>query len=226
MMEGYRIIELSHALFPGQEEYHLGVSSDLVENYIPHYVGKRPEGQWYILSTISMWSHVGTHMESPYHYIKDGIDVAGIPLQRVVGECALIDFTDKQIGEAITKDELMARAGHVRQGDIVFIRTGYGHLYRTEHSHDRPYLMPEAVLWLAEDKQIACLGVDCSGIEERTQPRQPNHQILFERGIPLIEHLARLDQLRKDRFFVVAVPLRIHQCDASPLSVIAFEPKD
>lgn len=225
MFEGCRVVELSHHLYPSQEEYTYEVRSDFVENFIPHYRGKRPQDQWYILSEISMWSHVGTHMESPYHYQEDGVDIAGVPLQQVVGECVLIDFSDKQIGEAISKDELEARGSDIRPGDIVFVFTGYGHLYRTKHSHDRPYFTEEAVRWLAQEKHIACLGVDCSGIENRNEPRQPNHKMLFDHQIPLIEHLANLDQIKAKRFFVVAVPLRLHKCDASPLSVIAFEPE-
>jgi arylformamidase len=225
MFDGYRVVELSHQLYPGEEEYTYEVRSDYVEAFIPHYRGKRPPDQWYVMSELSMWSHVGTHMEAPYHYQQDGTDIAGIPLKQVVGECVLIDMSGKAIGETITRAELEAKAGDLHEGDILFVFTGYGHLYRTEHSHDRPYFTEEAVRWLAEDVKIACLGVDCSGIEDRNQPRQPNHKKLFEHGIPLIEHLANLDQITTRRFYVVAVPLRLHRCDASPLSVIAFEPE-
>lgn len=221
-----RVIELSHHLFPGEEEYHYDVRSDSVEEFIPHYRGKVPPGQWYILSEVTIWSHVGTHMESPYHYQEDGADIAGIALNQVIGECAFVDLTGKDIGAPISLAELQARGEHIQQGDIVFIYTGYGHLYRTPNSHDRPYFEPEAIRWLAEDMKIACLGVDCSGTEDRNQPQQPNHKMLFEHGIPLIEHLANMDQITKKRLFVVAVPLRLHRCDASPLSVIAFEPLD
>ena len=224
--DNFRVIELSHQLYPGEEEYHYEVRSDSVEEFIPHYRGKRPPDQWYILSEISMWSHVGTHMESPYHYQEEGTDIAGIALERVVGECAFVDLSGKKIGEPISLVELRGRGAHIQTGDIVFIYTGYGHLYRTPNSHDRPYFAPEAIRWLAEDKKIACLGVDCSGTEDRNQPHQPNHKMLFDHNIPLIEHLANLDQITKKRLFVVAVPLRLHKCDASPLSVIAFEPVD
>jgi arylformamidase len=226
IFDTYRVIELSHQLYPGKEEYHYDLRRDYVEEFIPHYRGKRPENQWYIMSEVKVWSHVGTHMEAPYHYQQDGVDIAGIPLKQVVGECAFVDLTGKAVGEPISLAELQARGAHIRPGDIVFIYTGYGHLYRTPNSHDRPYFEPEAIRWLAEDMQIACLGVDCSGTEDRNQPQQPNHKMLFDHGIPLIEHLANMDQVTKPRLFVVAVPLRLHQCDASPLSVIAFEPLD
>ena len=221
-----RVLELSHSLFPGAEEYPYDVESGPVEDYIPHYRGKRADDQWYIISQLSLWSHTGTHMESPWHYRKDGADIAGVPLQRTVGECAFVDLQGKAVGEAISAAELQAHGAHIREGDIVFIYTGYGHLYRTERSHDRPWFENEAIRWLAEDMHIACLGVDCSGTEDRGQARQPNHKTLFEHGIPLIEHLANLDRISKKRLYVVAVPLRLHRSDASPLSVIAFEPRD
>jgi arylformamidase len=117
------------------------------------------------------------------------------------------------------------RGQDIREGDIVFVRTGLSHNYRTPRSHDRPYFPAETIRWLVE-KKIACLGVDCSGIEKRDEPAQPAHRLLFENGIPLIEHLAHLDRLSAKRFFVVAIPWRVHGLDASPVSVVAFEPEE
>jgi arylformamidase len=220
-MKGYRIVELSHHLFPGQEEYQLEVHNRYVDDLLPEY--ERPSEAWYVMSEVQMWSHVGTHMESPFHYLKDGEDCAEIPLTRVVGEGILIDFTDKAVGEPITVEDLEQRGQGICAGDIVFIRTGLSHNYRTPRSHDRPHFPVEAIRWLVE-KGISCLGVDCSGIEKRDLPTQPSHEMLFRHGIPLIEHLAHLERLSKTRFFVVAVPWRVHGLDASPVSVIAFEP--
>ena len=219
-----RVIELSHPLYPGEEEYPYDVENRPVEDLIPHYRGKVPPGQWYILSKLQIWSHTGTHVEAPWHYRENGGDVATIPLHRTVGECAFVDLQGKAVGEPIGRAELQAKGAHIREGDIVFVYTGYGHLYRTERSHDRPWFEREAIRWLVEDMRIACLGVDCSGTEDRNQSGQPNHQLLFEHDIPLIEHLANLDRITQKRLYVVAVPLRLHRSDASPLAVIAFEP--
>ena len=217
-----RVVELSHVLVPGREEYRLEVANRFVDDLLPDYRGKRPADAWYIMSEVSLWSHVGTHLESPFHYLRDGADVAGVELDRLVGPCQLVDFTDKRPGDRITAEELRARGAGIRPGDIVFVRTDSGH-YRTPRSHDRPHFSEGAITWLAEDRRIRLLGVDCSGIEDRAQPRQPNHLILFSHGIPLIEHLAHLDQLRTDRFHVVAVPWRVLGLEASPVSVVALE---
>lgn len=216
-----RPVELSHVLVPGEEEYKLEVENHVVEDLLPEYAGLRPATADYIMSEVTMWSHVGTHLEAPYHYFREGDDVSRVPLESVVGECTLLRFTDRGPGEAITRTDLVERGGDVRRGDIVFVRTDEGH-YRTAQSHDRPYFTEEAIGWLVETG-IACLGVDCSGIEKRGVPGQPNHVQLFEHGIPLIEHLAGLDRLASSRFFVVAVPWRVQGLEASPVSVVAFE---
>jgi arylformamidase len=218
-----RIVELSHHLHPGQEEYKLEVDNRFVEELLPEY--ERPPDAWYVMSEVRMWSHVGTHMESPFHYLKDGVDVASISLEHVVGEGVLVDFTDRGVGASITLEDMEERGQDIREGDILFVRTGLSHNYRTPRSHDRPYFAIEAIRWLVE-KGISCLGVDCSGIEKRDVSTQPCHQMLFQHGIPLIEHLANLEQLTRMRFFVVAVPWRVHGLEASPVSVIAFESDD
>lgn len=76
---------------------------------------------------------------------------------------------------------------------------------------------------LAGRKEHLVPRVDCSGFEKRDEPRQPNHEILFSHDIPLIKHLAHLEKLQSTRFFMVAVPWRVHGLEASPASVVAFE---
>ncbi len=223
MFIGYRVVELSFDLYPREEEYLLDLENRPVAEMLPFYADKVPPDEWYVMSEVKFWSHVGTHIESPFHHIAEGMDCAGIPLTSVIGEATLVDFSDKPLFEGITLEELQERGKHIQIGDIVFIRTGLHHYYRTSRSHDRPYLMPEAVDWLVVEKKISCLGVDCSGIEKRDEPAQPNHKKLLGNGIPIIEHLAYLDRLSNNRFFVVAVPWRVHGLDASPVSVIAFE---
>ena len=218
-IETCRIVELSHDLYPGQEEYELEVQNHYVEELLPEY--QRPLDAWYIMSEVRMWSHVGTHIEAPFHYLRDGEDVARVPLERLVGEGVVVNFTDMAVGVPITVDDMRERGRDIREGDIVFVRTGLSHNYRTPRSHDRPHFSLEAIRWLTQ-RNISCLGVDCSGIEKRGEPAQPCHEMLFQHSIPLIEHLANLEQLAEKRFFVVAVPWRVHGLEASPVSVIAY----
>jgi kynurenine formamidase len=54
-MRGKRIIDLTHVMIPGQEQYGLKVK--------PRVSREGLLGD--IMSDVSMWSHVGTHVEAP-----------------------------------------------------------------------------------------------------------------------------------------------------------------
>jgi arylformamidase len=217
-----RIIELSHDLHPGQEEYGLEVESRFVDEVYPAY--KRRPDVWYILQTVRMSSHVGTHIEFPRHFDPQGLDSASFPLQYLVGPACVLDFRHKQDNEAITEEDVHALSGLIRESDIVFLRTGRHVLHNTPRAHDRPYLTPGATRWLVEAKSVHVIGVDASGIEVKGTDHYPDHAILLrEHGCALIEALGDLGQLSQSRVDVFILPLRIHGLDACPVRVVAIE---
>jgi len=218
-----RIIDLSHELYPGDETSELYLKTYFIDEIFPKY--KLSENQWYIIQKVSFMSHIGTHIESPLHFMKDGQDVSKIPLEQLVGEAVIIDMTHKRPNEEISVNDLLKFEGKIKPGDIVFLHTGsnrYIDLLKTEYQH--PYLSTEATEWLV-GKGISCLGIDSSGIENKATSsyRQPNHQILFSNGVPLVEQLTNLEKLKKDRVLVFILPLKINGLDACPVRVIAVE---
>jgi len=164
-------------------------------------------------------------LESLFHYLEAGKDISQLPLDRLVGEAIVLDFSHKQDGEAITLEEIRAYRGRLKPRDIVLLRTGASAHYRTPRAHERPYLAPEALDWLIA-QGIACLGTDASGIEPRGLDRQVNHLALFSHDIPLIEFLNNLDQLRCERVMLFVLPWNIAGTEASPVRVIAVEPAE
>jgi arylformamidase len=215
-----RIVDLSQLIFSGREEYKLELQTYMVDELLPGY--HRPQEQWYVMTEVTLWSHVGTHIEAPLHYVEGGPDVADLTLERLIGSAVVVDFTHKRANEAITLDEMQA-AGDIRVGDMVLLKTGCDRLYRTPRAHDRPYLTTEAARWLAEDRRIALLGTDASGFEVRGIETQPNHQILFEHGIPIVEHLTNLDALSSDRVTLIVLPWKVRGLDSCPVRVVAIE---
>jgi kynurenine formamidase len=82
-----------------------------------------------------------------------------------------------------------------------------------------------ASIYLAE-VGIKLLAMDFSyNIEENFSElgRMRAHVELLSRGIPLIEGLAHLDQLKAERFFFMGLPSRVKGCDAWPIRAIAIE---
>jgi len=215
-----RIVDLSHVLYPGKEEYRLELETHFTDELYPQY--KRGKDVWYILQEIRMSSHCGTHIEFPYHHSKKGLDAGSYPLQKLIGDALLLDFSSKKPFEAVTLEELLAYDKKIREGDMLLFHFDCAKYYRTERSHDRPYITTEAIRWLALEKRISLIGSDASGIEVKGAPDQPNHQLLADSGIPLIEFAANLDRISKERFTLVILPLAVKGLDSCPIRLIAI----
>ena len=209
-----RMVDLTHVLQPGKEQYTLEVGRKNERH--------GPEGD--IMSVVYMWSHVGTHVEAPLHFLADGADTASLALETLIGPAIVLDFRDKEVSEAITLEDMQA-AGDIQVGDRVLTMTGRHTQYRTPQSHDRPFITEEAMRWLVEDRKIVCLGTDSSGFEVRGVSHYPNHRLLNNAGIPALECLTNLVELRTQRIFLIALPIPVIGLDASPVRAIAIEPE-
>jgi arylformamidase len=215
------IVDLSHRLQPGKQRFKLEIKPSPVEEWVPEY--KVPTGEWYIMEDLEVCTHVGTHVESPYHALRDGKHIADMDLRKLIGEAVVVDFSDKGYQDAITRQEIEKRGENIRQSDIVLIRTGLSRYYGTPQ-YLRPYVETEAIEWLIR-RQIKCLGIDCSGIENRAAAsHEINHRTLFNNDIPLIEDMNNLDKLKETRVFFIALTLPIEGLDASLIRPIAIEP--
>jgi arylformamidase len=176
----------------------------------------RPEGEWYIMSDVELMDHVGTHIEVPLHCLKDGADLAQVPVSQLVGDAVILDLRQAEAEGGVTLEQVRAAAaaaGGVRQGDIVFGQMGM-----------TSYFSTDALKWLVE-RGIKLMGVDSGGVELSHDETHANvnHLLLFRAGIPLIENLTNLDQLTQKRVVVYALPVPVRHLDAFPLRVIAIE---
>jgi arylformamidase len=210
-----QIIDLTHRLLPGEEQY----TVEIKQRGTPRTT---PTGD--IMHDVYMWSHSGTHVEVSLHFYAGGKDTSDFPPDTFVGDAVRLDFRHKEVNEPITLAEIQA-AGDVRERDIVILWEGRDHLYRTNDSHARPYLTEEAAEWLVLDRRIKLLGTDASGFEVRGGAKDhPNHHLFFKAGndVPVVECLCNLDQIPQDRFFFVGMPIPVKGLDASPIRAIAL----
>lgn len=211
-----RIVDLTRVIQPtdrsAERKFVVNIHNALQE--IPGKV--RPAGEWYVMSDVELMNHVGTHIEVPFHCLRDGADLAATPLDRLVGPAVILDLRQAEAEGGVTPAQVQdaaAKAGGVHPGDIVFGRMG-----KTQ------YFSTAALEWLV-GQGMKLMGVDSMGVElaHDTTHANVNHLLLFRAGIPLIENLTNLDQLTRARVQVYALPAPVRGLDAFPLRVIAVE---
>ena len=211
-----RIVDLTRVIEPtGPEDERKFVVN--IHNALHEIPGKvRPAGEWYIMSDVELMNHVGTHIETPFHCLKEGADLSMITVEQLVGEAVILDLRQAEAEGGVTLAQVQAaaaQAGGVRLGDIVF-----GQMGKTR------YFATAALEWLVA-QGMKLMGVDSGGVElsHDTTHANVNHLVLFRAGVPLIENLDNLDQLSRPRVAVFALPIPVRGLDAFPLRVIAIE---
>ncbi|MCX7017505.1 MAG: cyclase family protein [bacterium] len=219
-MKAEHLIDLSRRIIPGKEHFKFTTRVDDVTNILPE-VKHRPD-IWYILGEMTMCTHIGTHIEVPFHHWKEGADTADFPISKLIAPCVCLDFSNKKDGDTITLSEVKKHDARIRAGDVVFIRQDMDKLYDSDRWNEQAHLSIEANQWLV-DKGIACLGTDAAGLEVPGTDYQPNHIACCKAGIPMIESLTNLELLGEERHLVIILPLPIEGLDACPVRVAAIK---
>ncbi|MEZ4522058.1 MAG: cyclase family protein [Thermomicrobiales bacterium] len=223
MISYSRIVDLTQPIVPGQGARPFRIERGRTEELTDHVP---VDHDWYIMHRVETISHIGTHIEAPYHCIPDGRDLGSIPVERFVGDAVVLDLSELPQDSLVGAEEMAAvgeQAGGVHQGDIVFLKTGYVDLEGDPVFEHRPSLTAEAMEWLIE-RGVKLVGTDLSGLEGPLTPGHLDcHLILLGADIPFIENLANLDQISQPRVFVCALPIPVQGLDAFPLRVVAFE---
>ena len=216
-----RYIDLSHTIDPANAGRKFEVKMIGADEVNPLVI--RMENQWYIMHDIAMVSHIATHIEAPYHILKNGADLSEIPLSTLCGACVMLDLKHFDKASPITPEALKTaaeKAGGISKGDILLCNLGYAKYYGKPEYSQSPYFTPEAIRWIVESK-VKMLGVDSGGVEVPRSEEHVNHIALLAAGIPLIENVANLDAVGQNRFELFAFPVAIKGLESFPLRVVA-----
>ena len=194
-------------------------------------------GDQFQVTRLAWAVHGFTHIDSPRHIVPNGYTSSEFDLNRLVGEACIVDLTGIEENQAISSDVLAEAAGHLREGDIVILKTCWDERQSIQDDdfwRKAPYLTREACIWLLE-KNIQTLGVDFPQdqvirnlLDGEIRPLEEfvSHDVLLKNGIPLIEYLCKLGSVPHKRVQLFSLPLKIPESDGCPARVIAMPIED
>ena len=175
----------------------------------------------YNITQLVMSTHVGTHIDAPFHFFDDGKTVDQLDLGKGCGPAWVLDFTDKGPKSEITCADLKKYAARIKRESRLIIRTGWDKVFPEDrYFTDCPSLMPDACRYLAE-KKVACLAMDMPTVNGSDYVT--THHALLKAEVFIVEGVAHLDRLKHDRIYLIALPLRIRGRDGSPCRAVAIE---
>jgi len=173
------------------------------------------------ISKIELGAHTGTHVDAPMHFLGNKIGVSEIPLIDYCGEAIAID-APKQEGENITPSDVLE--ADIRKDDIVLFHTGWEKKSGTADffKGQWPGFSPELIDFLVE-KEVKAIGGDIASADSPSGLLlgAPAHKKAARAGLPIFEALVNLKKIAGQRFLFIGFPLKIEDCEASPVRAVA-----
>ena len=178
----------------------------------------------YNITQLVMSTHLGTHLDAPFHFFDSGRTVDALDLSKGFGPAVVLDFSTKKPKEEISLGELRAHDRVITKGARIIIRTGWDRVFPDErYFSDYPGLSVQACAHLAE-RRIACLALDTPSVFAPDYVSV--HHALLKAEVLIVEGLAHLENLRNSRVLFIALALKIRGRDGSPVRAVAVDGLD
>ena len=169
------------------------------------------------MAHMSIDSHVGTHIDSPFHFIPSGATIDLMPIETTVGPARVIEIKNEK---EITVEEL--EPYDIRAGERILFKTKNSPKVYATRLYQGKYVTvsPDAARYLA-GKKIRLVGMDYLTVA-RSDDREDVfavHLAFLSNGVYILEGL-NMDGVESGEYELACLPLRLEKCDAGPCRAV------
>jgi arylformamidase len=167
-----------------------------------------------------LFTHTGTHIDAPYHILRHGRTLDALPFDHFIGQGMVIDCK-ALVNKKISLEFLKQFEAQISEAEFILLNSGWSAKWGGEDYFENfPTLTTEATEWLTNFK-LKGIGLDCISLDVVNSHDLPNHHIVLDEEIIIIENLTNLDSLPGSRFIFQCFPLKIEHADGSPVRALA-----
>lgn len=227
-----QIIDLSHTIH-GEIQIYPGDPLPSIRRGLTH------EKDYCHVDVLTLGSHTGTHIDAPYHFLKEGKKIDELPVQNFVGPGVLVDVSAKSDRELIEPGDVEPYENEIAEGDFVILKTGRDKYFGTSKYYLHPYLSPEGARLLFE-MGVSLVGIDALNVDPtyhdsrdsdpsaRALPDEeaygyPVHDILLGNDVLIVENLCNLDKIKPVKGVYSFLPLKLKDSDGSPIRAVFMD---
>jgi kynurenine formamidase len=226
------LIDLGHALDsknpywpgPGYEPFKFEIFATIEKDHV-------------LSGRMSLAEHTGTHLDAPNHFVSGQIPVDKLPLTQLFGPAVVIDVS-KQV--EVNPDYQLTAAdvasyekehGGIPDNAVVFMHTGWDQRWNNYESYKNaddkkvlhfPGFSTEAARLLAEERNIAGIGIDTLSVDYGMSTDFMVHHIVHGKGKFHLENVANLASIPPGGAFVVVAPMKIANGTGGPARIFAL----
>ena len=240
-LAGYRSVDLTHSF--DEDTIYWPTEKDF--EHEKRFEGITEGGWYYTAFSVHTAEHGGTHMDAPIHFADGTWTADEVPLSSLILPAIVVDVRAEAASDRdflLTRQHLEAwesRHGRIPKGVAVLMNTGYARFWPDRERYmgtasrgnaavarlHFPGFSASAARFLAEEREVAAVGLDTPSIDFGQSKDFIVHQILYEKNIIGFENIAAMDELPATGAWLFALPMKIKGGSGGPLRVIALVPE-
>jgi arylformamidase len=173
-------------------------------------------GEQYNLSLLTCGTHVGTHIDAPYHFTEAGKTVDQLSLYDLIGAALVVHIdADRITAEALRTVDLKAYKR-------ILFKTRNSELLKTGAFNPEYVSLDYSAAELLVNNGVRVIGIDYLSIEAFESKTQAVHKLLTENDMIILESLD-LSNVEPGAYVLIALPLKLKNCDGAPARVVLIE---
>jgi arylformamidase len=168
------------------------------------------------VSRLCLGTHTGTHIDPPSHFIEGGAAAHELPLEHMIGRCALRRFEERF---EITSEHLEG-AGIPEGTTRLLLATPSAALWDVPGFHTNyTGLSLDGAEWCLR-RGIRLVGIDYLSIERVDSPTAwRTHLALLGAGVVILEGLD-MRGVPEGEYNLICLPLKLHNGDGAPARAV------
>lgn len=170
------------------------------------------------IGRITTSTHIGTHVDAPFHFLDDGKRIAEMEIDRYIGPCKVVD-----VGKAPQIDATALQKVISSKTERLLIKTALP---------NRPDCFPDEVQPITPDGAaymhqlgVKLVGVDNPSVDSIASKTLAGHHALHQHDIYILENVM-LDHVVEGDYELIALPLAMTEADGSPVRAVLKPIKD
>jgi arylformamidase len=174
------------------------------------------QGDLYTSSQITTTVHVGSHLDAPMHFLKNGYGVDQIDLNKLIGPCLVIDLPNinKIDAQSLENANIPGKTKRL----LCRTRNSKNRLYQDNAFHtDYVAIDPSGADWIVQ-RGIQLIGLDYFSVSTYDSSI-PTHEKLLKNDVIPVEGLD-LCNIVPGEYQLICLPLKIMDCEGSPVRAI------
>lgn len=174
------------------------------------------EGDHLTLSQMTTTMHIGAHADAPNHYSKEGVGIADRALDYYLGPCQVI-HVEIERGQRIAVADIDSK--DIIQERVLFYTNSFPD--PNHWNSDFNSFSPELIDFL-HSKGVRLVGIDTPSVDPEDSKKLESHARIHKNDMAILEGIV-LSDVPEGIYELIALPLKIHEADASPVRAVLRE---